>query len=217
MPTTHDAKPEGYFTGERSDIVGMLPTGLNSAVLELGCGAGGTGRAVLASGKAGRYVGLEIEAAAADEARRHLSEVIVGDIHQLDLSDLTGAFDALIISEVLEHLVDPWASLRRLADCLKPGAMVYVSSPNVSHWQVIRMLVRGDFSYQDAGVLDRTHLRWFTPSTYRALVEGAGLDVISVEPASPMSGKARLVDSLTGGRIRHLFIAQIMIVARKPG
>jgi 2-polyprenyl-3-methyl-5-hydroxy-6-metoxy-1,4-benzoquinol methylase len=215
MPMDMDLKPDGYFTGERSDIVRQLETGPESLILELGCGAGGTGRAALAAGKAGRYVGIEINEAAAAGAREYLSDVLVGDVHALDLTDLEGRFDALIISEVLEHLVDPWGTLARLSACLKPGAKLYVSSPNVSHWHVIRMLVRGGFHYEDSGVMDRTHLRWFTPLTYGQMVEGAGFELLSVGSVSPMATKGKLIGALTGGRFNHLFITQIMIVARK--
>src|SRR5690349_6695688 len=70
----YDDKPASYFANARNDIVTMLPTGAESAVLELGCGAGGTGRAAIAAGKAGRYVGLELSDTAAAEAKKHLSE-----------------------------------------------------------------------------------------------------------------------------------------------
>lgn len=206
-------KPQSYFGNARHDIVAKLPVG--AAVLELGCGAGGTGKAAIAAGKASRYVGLELSETAAAVAREHLTEVLVGDVEVLDLSGLLGQFDALIISEVLEHLTDPWTTLARLATCLKPGAIIFASSPNVAHWKVIQALIQGRFAYQDKGVMDRTHLRWFTPASYRALVEGAGLEVVSLEPVTPLRPKAKVINSLTGGRFRHLFMTQMMIVARK--
>jgi 2-polyprenyl-3-methyl-5-hydroxy-6-metoxy-1,4-benzoquinol methylase len=210
-------KPATYFANARLDFVDRLRTGSQSAVLELGCGAGGTGRAVLAAGKAGRYVGLELDPSAARVAAEVLTEVVVGDVQATDLTRLEGQFDALIISEVLEHLTDPWTSLGRLAACLKPGAQVLASSPNIAHWNVIRNLLRGRFEYGEAGVMDQTHLRWFTPSSYVALFEGAGLKVESVSSMRARDGwKARLFNALTGGRMRHLFMAQVVVMARKP-
>jgi SAM-dependent methyltransferase len=212
----YDGKPDSYFANARRDIVQLMTTGPDSSVLELGCGAGGTGRAVLEAGKAGRYVGLELSPAAATIAAGYLTEVLVGDVEALDLSSLKASFDALIISEVLEHLTDPWTSLQRLAGCVKPGGLVYASSPNVAHWSVIRGLISGRFEYAEKGVMDRTHLRWFTPESYRDLFRTAGLEVLNVRPVTPLRSKSLIFDRLTGGRWRHLLFTQIMIVARRP-
>jgi len=211
----YDEKPSSYFSDARADIVALLQTGPTSSVLELGCGAGGTGRAVLAAGKAGRYVGLELNPAAAKTAAESLSQVLVGDVEGLDLTPLEASFDALIISEVLEHLTDPWTTLARLGACLKPGGVVFASSPNISQWHVIRDLFLGRFRYEEFGVMDRTHLRWFTPESYRAMFEGAGIEVREVRPIRPFGGKARLINALTGGRFQHLFMTQIMVIGAK--
>lgn len=213
----YDDKPASYFANARNDIVALLPTDASSAILELGCGAGGTGRAALQAGKAGRYVGLELSPSAAQVASGHLTEVIVGDVEALDLTPLHGAFDALIISEVLEHLTDPWGTLRKLVVCLKPGGRIYASSPNVAHWKVVRGLLAGRFEYEEKGVMDRTHLRWFTPQSYRRLFEDSGLEVLDVRPVTPLKSKSRIFDQLTGGRFRHLLHTQTMVVGRRPG
>jgi 2-polyprenyl-3-methyl-5-hydroxy-6-metoxy-1,4-benzoquinol methylase len=210
--TFYAEKAASYFEGGRHDIVELLSSDPGQAILELGCGSGGTARTVRAANKAGRYVGIELLEDAAAAARDVIDEVLVGDVESLDLAPLAGQFDALIASEVLEHLVDPWVTVRRLVECLKPGGMVYASSPNVAHWHILRGLIRGRFDYRDAGVMDRTHLRWFTPGAYRAMFEAAGVEVISVGPVRPLSVRQRLVNSLTGGRLAHLMMSQIMIV-----
>lgn len=209
-------KPASYFANARNDIVAMAPTGPQASVLELGCGSGGTGRAMLAAGKAGRYVGLELSETAAAVAAQHLSQVLIGDVEALDLAPLGGQFDMLVISEVLEHLRDPWTTLDRLVTCLKPGAAVFASSPNIAHWMVILDLMAGRFRYEESGVMDRTHLRWFTPATYRQMFEEAGVHVDRVGPLVPPRFKARLIGSLSGGRLDHLFSAQIMLVGHRP-
>jgi 2-polyprenyl-3-methyl-5-hydroxy-6-metoxy-1,4-benzoquinol methylase len=204
-------KPAAYFGGARQDIVQLLPTGPDDAVLELGCGSGGTGLAALAAGKAGYYVGIELDSTAAQLARGVLTDVLIGDVTQMDLSGYEGRFEALIVSEVLEHLTDPWGVLRKLVDCLKPGAVVYASSPNVAHWRVVADLIQGQFVYTQDGVMDRTHLRWFTPASFRELFETAGVSVQSVGPLVTPGWKARLIAKLSGGRLTHLFTSQIML------
>ncbi len=212
----YDDKADAYFANARHDIVARLRTDVASSVLELGCGAGGTGAAALAGGKAGRYVGIELSPRAAAAARDRLTQVIEGNVETLDLSPHHGSFDALIISEVLEHLTDPWRVLKALAACLRPGAQIFASSPNVAHWRVVRSLVSGRFDYADSGVMDRTHLRWFTPASYRHMFEAAGLHVISIEPITPNAPRTRLLNRLTGDRLRHLFMTQMMVEGIRP-
>ena len=215
IASIYEDKPAAYFANARRDIVEQLPTGPHAAILELGCGSGGTGRLAMTSGKAGRYVGIELSPAAAKKAAEDLSEVRVGDVEQLDLEPWRDSFDALIISEVLEHLTDPWTTLRRLVTCVKPGGAVFASSPNIAHWTVLKALAMGRFEYDDRGVMDRTHLRWFTPTSFRALFEGAGVEVLDLASVTPLRSKAKLLDGLTGGRFRHLFVGQIMVRGRR--
>jgi 2-polyprenyl-3-methyl-5-hydroxy-6-metoxy-1,4-benzoquinol methylase len=208
-------KPASYFGNARRDIVDALVTDGASSILELGCGAGGTGAAALAAGKAGTYVGIELNPAAAEQARQRITQVIEGDVEAVDVAALRNRFDALIISEVLEHLTDPWGVVRKLAGCLRPGAQVFASSPNVAHWRVVRSLLLGSFNYQEAGVMDRTHLRWFTPDTYRDMFEQAGINVAAVKPLSANAPRTRIINKLTRNRFNHLFMEQIMLTGTK--
>lgn len=178
----YDAKDASYYGYARADYVEALPTNRDAAVLELGCANGATGSLVLRAGKAGRYVGIELVPEAAAEARRALTEVHCGNVEQMTLPYGPGTFDALILSEVIEHLVDPWSVVHRLTSTLKSGAIVLASSPNISHWRNIVELLRGRFRYADEGMMDSTHLRWFTPESYRELFENAGVVVDRLTP-----------------------------------
>lgn len=89
------------------------------------------------------------------------------------------------------------------------------SSPNVAHWRVIRELVRGRFELADQGVFDRTHMRWFTPTSFATMFERAGLRVERLGPVTPFSPRTRLLSQATGGRFDHLFMTQISLAARK--
>jgi len=209
-------KPRSYFSGARADMVSLLPNNPAANILELGCGDGSTGALARAAGKAATYTGIELDAEAADIATSQLSTVIVGDIASLDLSSHHGCYDALIASEVIEHLIDPAAVLAKLIPCLRPGALVLASSPNVSHWRVIAALMCGRFEYADTGVMDRSHLRWFTPKSYAALFSDTGLHIVSTSPITPHAMRSRWINWVTRGRSRHLFMSQINLVAKVP-
>lgn len=209
-------KNDQYFEGLRTDILGDLPSNPNARILEIGCGLGSTGEACLATGRAGFYCGVELDRQAAAVAAKRLTEVHCGNVEHMDLDVIGGDYDALIMSEVLEHLVDPWGVLAALAPRLKPGALVFASSPNVAHKDVMRALLNGRFDYQPVGVMDRTHLRWFTPATYREMFEQAGFRTLSAGPLSPIGRKAALINAVTGGRFAHLFAVQIMYRGMRP-
>ena len=212
---TYDVKPDSYFTGERADLIDRLPEDRTRTILEIGCGDGATGVYAKRTGRCGRYVGLELQERAAAIAAGVLDEVRVGDIETMDLPSTPGGFDVLIASEVLEHFADPWSVLRRLHPLLKPGAVVFASSPNVAHRSVLAMLLAGGWDLSDEGRMDRTHLRWFTPKTYAALFEDTGYDVVSLWPLLPPGRLGRLVNLLTGNRFSHLFMSQIVICAKR--
>lgn len=211
----YEAKQSSYFSGARVDLVARLPIDTTARILEIGCGTGATGALALARSRAGSYTGVELFEAAAEEARRHLSEVIVGDVERLEFGWQPCSFDVLIMSEVLEHLIEPWVVLRKLRAFLRPGAIVLASSPNVAHWRVIRELACGRFRLADQGVFDRTHMRWFTPESFVAMFEQAGYDVVDVAPVTPFSRRTRLISELTGGRFDHLFMTQICVEAQR--
>jgi 2-polyprenyl-3-methyl-5-hydroxy-6-metoxy-1,4-benzoquinol methylase len=122
-----------------------------------------------------------MSAKAAKRAADVLTQVLTGNIDAIDLPFPPDTFDLLILGDVLEHLVDPGASLARLVPLLKPGGQVLASVPNIAHWQVVAGLILGRFDYTDQGVMDRTHLRWFTPKSLRALLESAGLETDRVQ------------------------------------
>lgn len=212
----YDSKDASYFAMARHDYVDALPDDPTASILEIGCSNGATGALALARGKCGRYCGVELFAEPAAAARERLTEVVEGDVERLELPWPSGSFDALILSEVLEHLRDPWAVLRRLRPLLRPGARVLASTPNVAHREIVVMLLRGRWELRSYGPLDATHLRWFTPSSLRQAFEEAGYVVDSVGPLGPLGPGSAVVDRLLRGRLRHLWHRQIDLRAHVP-
>ncbi len=212
----YDLKAPSYFAAARDDYVAALPIAGGSSILEIGCSNGATGALALAQGRCGRYCGVEMLAGPASEASTRLSEVVVGDVEQIDLPWPAGSFDALILSEVLEHLRDPWTTLSRLRPLLRPGALVFASTPNVAHREIITMLLRGRWERMSCGPMDATHLRWFTPSSLRDAFEEAGFVVDTVGSLGPLGKGSALVDRVLLGHARHLWHRQIDLRGHVP-
>ena len=161
-------------------------------MLEVGCGTGAFG-ALVKQERGCRYYGVELAEKAAMYARDRLDNVVVANIESQMLPFERRSFDCLVCNDVLEHLVDPWASLQKLMEFVRPGGYVVVFMPNVRISEVVKDLVfRRRWEYQSEGVLDRMHLRFFTESSIRSLIEAAGLEVIRLEGINPIQHAWRL-------------------------
>jgi 2-polyprenyl-3-methyl-5-hydroxy-6-metoxy-1,4-benzoquinol methylase len=217
MMSDYADKPQEYFDGARADIIARLPDDPSATILEIGCGNGSTGAIAKGQGKCARYVGIDVDERAASAARDVLDVVVLGNVEALDLTQFGGPFSAVILSEVLEHLIDPWKLLGRVNEIMRPGALVFASSPNVANMRLVVQLLRNRFDYTQAGVMDRTHLRWFTSATFREMFEQAGFETLSAGPLSAPSPKWRVINAVTGNALAHLASNQIMYCGRKSG
>lgn len=185
------AKDTGYFKNERREMLAFVPAQAR-AILEIGCGNGAFG-ALVKQRQPCRYHAIELVASEAALARTVLDEVQAANIEQGPLPYPAQSFDCLVLNDVLEHLVDPWATLKRLATLLQPGGHIVISIPNVRFSEVVKNLVfRDRWEYAQEGVLDRTHLRFFTRNSLRELVEQAGAEVLRLEGINPIRYAWRL-------------------------
>lgn len=154
--------------------------GSNKRVLDVGCDTGYLGEALAAFGN--ETSGFEVNAATAEEARRKLVRVEVGDLETSDLVDLfgRGSFDIVVFGDVLEHLRDPLPVLRQARPLLAPGGSVLVSTPNVAHGDVRLALLKGQFNYTKLGILDETHTRFFTRQSLVDFFHDAGFVLVDL-------------------------------------
>lgn len=200
-----------YVDESRPEMHGFIPSSA-TRLLDVGCAYGGFGAALKQARPDLTVIGVEPSEKAAATASTRLDKVTCGTFPEaLDDAD----FDCIVFNDVLEHVVDPWDVLRRSAPYLRPGGVVVASLPNVRNASVLlRLAVRGTWTYTDVGILDRTHLRFFTRRSALDLFETAGFEVLTWKLISIAdSGKLRPLALF--GRLTEEFRAlQIAIVAR---
>jgi SAM-dependent methyltransferase len=219
---------EKYEDQPRMEVVGLIETPPEK-VLEIGCGAGATGLAVKQKFPGAMYVGVEIDEGAAARARACLDRVICGDIEKMDMNDFDlprESFDLVICNDVLEHLYDPWKALNRLRDRLKPAGRLIASIPNVQNLGIILKLIGGNWTYTPYGLLDATHIRFFTLPEIQTMFHGGGFQIINCTsilqgridgddwPRDLDYGKV-LIRNVSKEEASMLFTFQYIIVAEK--
>lgn len=178
IPVDHPEQQAVYAQVERDELLNLLPHPV-SKVLDVGCGKGGFGiSARRRLGEKATIVGIEPVHSSADEARSTgvYSEILEGYFPDvLDSSDVK--YDLIVFNDVLEHVVDPWHVLETCSGRLAEGGILGAVIPSVQYAPVIWGLLKGRWDYKDTGVLDRTHLRFFTKATVRELFESNGYSV----------------------------------------
>jgi 2-polyprenyl-3-methyl-5-hydroxy-6-metoxy-1,4-benzoquinol methylase len=206
-----------YYGHPRREMEPFVPAAA-VAVLDVGCGAGAFA-ATLRAARGGRTLeiwGVELSAEAAERAGTVCDQVLVGDA-VARLRDLPAArFDCVVMNDVLEHLADPVLLLREARRVLRPGGALVASLPNVRYFfNVVGLVVHGRWDYVDEGILDRTHLRFFTRSSLAGLFRDAGFTLERVKGINPTGSlKFRLVNVLTFGRWADMRWLQFACVAR---
>lgn len=165
------------------DILRIMPKNLKR-VVEVGCSSGALAKAYISANPECEYTGIEIEPGFAKIAKEYCSEVVCGNIENFDEENFLKLFpsDCWIFGDTLEHLYDPWALLLRIKPHLARGAQIIACIPNAQHWSIQANLNSGLFRYQDQGLMDRTHIRWFTRTTIMELFESTGYKIIEGFP-----------------------------------
>ena len=208
--------PARYFRDAKPAFLRLIdPRGLR--VLDLGCGGGHNG-ALLKQAGAREVVGVELDPGAAAEARKRLDRVVECDLAELDPADLGDEpFDAILASDVLEHLLDAEGVLARAVTTLRPGGAVVISLPNVSNVYVFSQLLLKTWPRRGSGLFDRTHVRWFAKRDMVGLLQSAGLRVLRVEPYFTRYRAIRATARVLSLYIfRDYWARQFLLLAVKP-
>lgn len=176
----NDYRENARLDFSRPEIAALVPKSAKN-ILDVGCAYGSLG-AALKKRQDCRVTGVEIEHDKAKEAKTKLDEVSFTDIEKTGINGLGDPFDCIIFADVLEHLKDPWATLKNAADSLKPDGLVIASIPNIAHPQILIRLHCDLFKHESFGIMDVSHLRFFTKTTIFQLFAYANLKIKSITP-----------------------------------
>jgi len=195
--------------GSHQKVVALV--GKNRQVLEIGSGPGFVSERLKQNGCT--VTAIELDPQKARKARRFCKKVLVGNVEEMRLPFSKKSFDAVLFGDVLEHLHSPESALQRVKPSLRDNGLIVVSLPNVANWKIRLKLLFGKFEYTDWGILDKTHLRFFTRKTAAKLIEGAGYEIVKQEfvPSFPLPFlKALLAKAIPG-----LFAFEFVFAAKK--
>jgi methionine biosynthesis protein MetW len=221
-----DALRYGSHLDDPFEVAGMLHDMMppNVRVLDVGCGTGSV--TLIANRDRGNTVcGIEPDPDRAAAARGYGLEVHTGLLDEAFIAE-HGRFDVVMSSDVVEHTAAPAEFLQMMARALHPGGLLLISVPNVAHWSVRLNLLFGRFDYEPVGIMDSTHLRWFTARTIVDLVKRTGFEVLEMRQTAGaelpvyhrgllrrLPGRCRAARLLTRA-LPRLFGAQHVVKAR---
>ena len=170
-----------YYAHARNDVIDMIDDdpGKPISVLEIGCGIGGTLSRIKYLFPNADIHGIEIEKKVAELGNQRI-DIVCGDIERIGLGERK--YDYILFPDVLEHLRDPEVVLLRMRQFIKDNGHIIASIPNLMNASVIHDLLAGDFTYTDEGILDRTHLKFFTLSTIKKMFEITGYRIDNIKP-----------------------------------
>jgi 2-polyprenyl-3-methyl-5-hydroxy-6-metoxy-1,4-benzoquinol methylase len=209
-------KPQTYFTGTRNDVLQFLKKG-DLKVLEIGCGSGATLSMLKSLGYATLVHGVELVDDIANLSDKSIDRMYVGDISN-DMSFLTNDFyDVILCLDVLEHLSDPNQVVLDLSQKLKSDGSFIVSVPNIRNIKILfNLIFLGRFRYEKYGLMDKTHLKWFTRSSAIELLKNDYLQFIKCKITNmTLLSKSGILNLITLGLFKNFLATQYLVVAKK--
>jgi 2-polyprenyl-3-methyl-5-hydroxy-6-metoxy-1,4-benzoquinol methylase len=209
-----DERNPNYYISIREDLIRLIPSQAKR-ILEVGCAGGQTGKAL---GERGfeEIVGIELNEEVAQKGKPYYDTLIVGDVENTKLPFGEGHFDCILYGDVLEHLVNPWKVLKEHNALLRNKGTIICSIPNIRHYRIIKKLVfKGKWEYTGNGIMDRTHLRFFTLDSIQKMLEESGFQIGGFIKRPSGASWLKWLNRLLNNRLIDFLVRQYIIVAIK--
>lgn len=223
MKSDYTEKDEFYFAHERKDVINEMKLFFQSdqfvgkSCLEIGCGSGTTGKILKAQFGFSKYIGVEYIEEAAHQAQQNIDDCFRGRVEDVLEKELKSEkFDCIIYLDVLEHLYDPWSVFNKALENLNPDGYVIASIPNIAFYEVVLRIIFDKFEYNPSGgIMDSTHIRWFTKHTIIQLFDKMQIQKISNNTVSFNKWYIKIIASLLKIVFKRFFTIQYLVIAKK--
>ncbi len=208
----------GYFSVIRHEILEIIPQG-DHRILDIGCGTGATLKRLKDCGKAMETCGIEMNRDASIIAKQQADMILTGDAGTIDIPFEKNYFDYILFCDILEHCYNPDQILEKYASYLKDEGLVIASIPNIKYYKILCKLIFLDrFEYQNEGILDKSHIRFFTKREIVNLFSRSGYEILSIMPK--IGEKVLVKDTLLHSSLKKIpgssfFTFQYCIICRK--
>ena len=165
------------------DLLKIIPLS-SKYIVEVGCSSGALAREFKKLNLHAHYIGIELDEGYANLAKRYCDKVYQSNIENMDeaLWDTLSQADCWIFGDTLEHFQNPWTVLQKIRSFIAPNGVIACCIPNAQHWSLQVKLNIGEFRYEESGLLDKTHLRWFTRKTLIELFSDTGFHILEIHP-----------------------------------
>lgn len=204
-----------YYSLARKEVFHLIK-GQPKAILECGCAFGELGKHIKKSWDC-TITGLELNPKAGEYLEKVYDKFYITDLEAFDVAALNAQFDCIIYADILEHLRDPKKILKKHLESLQKGGQVIISIPNIRNLKIIAdLLVKGEWTYGDSGILDSTHYKFFTLKTLKQMLQECGLEVeIVSNNKDEFTGLKKMVSLIPYLIVPELKVCQWLIRARK--
>ena len=213
-------KSKNYYSNIRLDLVAFFDKKKGLKVLEIGAAYGETLFYLKEKGIAKEAVGIELyEDKSNISSYTNIDRFIFGNINEIDLSEYKNYFDLILLPDVLEHIFDPKLTLQKAHSLLNDTGEIIVSMPNIRHYSAfVKIFVKGDFSYDENGIFDYTHVRFYCKKNIQQLLEASNFQIINSEGSiRNFKGKssAKIINNITFGAFEPFLSHQYFFKAKK--
>lgn len=202
-----------YYSNIRPEVAGFVPKNIKT-ILDIGCGQGVFLKLVKAQTGAETW-GVEVQTEVAEKAKDHIDKILTGKVEDVLGSIPNAYFDCITFNDVLEHLLEPAEVLKMIRPKLSENGIIIASIPNVRFFRnLYELLIKKDWEYKDAGILDSTHFRFFTQKSMKRMFENAGYKLVKQEGINKItSWKFQLFNLLTLGVFNDSKYLQFVCIA----